>query len=81
VPKGISANTLFSFDLNPHNIPQEPSIDISIDVEVNTPRVQLSSSNTNSSREISVLFNALSMAYMNHIQILTNNPTCAEQVE
>jgi len=37
-PKGILANTLFSFDLNSHNIPQEPSIYILIDMEVDIPR-------------------------------------------
>ena len=37
-PEGSSANTLFPFDLNPRNIPQEPSIDIPMNMEVNTPR-------------------------------------------
>ena len=80
-PKGSSANTLFPFDLNPCNIPQEPSIGIPMNMEVDTPRGRSSSSNTNSSRETSVLSNASSMVYADHIQTLANNPTWAEQVE
>jgi len=77
----ISANTLFPFDLNPRNIPQEPSIGIPMDMEVDTPRDRSSSSKTDSSRETSVLSNASSTAYVDRVQALTNNPTWAEQVE
>ena len=77
----ISVNTLFSFNLNPHNIPQEPSIGIPIDIEVNTPRDWSSSSKTNSSREISVLSNASSMTFVDHVQTLANNLTWTEQVK
>jgi len=80
-PEGSSANTLFPFDLNPCNIPQEPSIGIPMNMEVDTPRGWSSSSNTNSSRETSVLSNASSMVCADHIQTLANNPTWAEQVE
>jgi len=80
-PKEISANTLFYFDLNSCNIPQKPSIDIPIDIEVDIPRGQLSFSNTNSSRETSVLSNALSTVYMDCVQVLANNSTWTEQVE
>ena len=72
---------MFLFDLNSCNIPQEPSIGIPIDIEVDTPRDQPLSSNTNSSREILVLFNVSYIVYANHIQVLANNPTWAEQVE
>ena len=77
----ISVNTSFSFDLNPHNIPQEPSIGIPMDMEVNTPRDWSSSSKTNSSRETLVLSNASSMTFVDCVQALANNPTWTEQVK
>jgi len=77
----ISVNTSFPFDLNSRNIPQEPFIGIPMDMEVNTPRDWSSSSKTNSSRKTSVLSNALSTAFVDHIQVLANNPTWAEQVK
>ena len=80
-PKRISANTLFPFDLNPHNIPQESSIDIPMDMEVNTPRDWSLSSKTNSSREILVLSNVSSMTFVDRVQALANNPTWTEQVK
>ena len=66
----ISANTSFSFDLNSHNIPQEPSIGILMDMEVNTPRDWSSSSKTNSSRETSVFSNASFMTFVDRVQAL-----------
>ena len=81
VSERISVNTPFYFDLNSHNILQEPFIGIPMDMEVNTPRDWSSSSKTNSSREILVLSNILSMTFVDHIQALANNPTWIEQVK
>jgi len=50
-------------------------------MEVNTPRGQSIYSDTNSSKETLVYSDVFSIAYVNHVQILANNPTWAEQVK
>ena len=81
VSEGISVNTFFTFNLNSCNIPQEHYISILMDIKVNTPRGWSSSFSTNNSREILLISNVSSTAYIDYVQILANSPTWAEQVE
>ena len=52
-----------------------------MDIEIDTPRSQSTSSSTNSSRETSVHSDVFFIIYVDHIQALADNPTWAEQVE
>jgi len=52
-----------------------------MNIEIDTSRGQLTSPSTNSSREVSVHFNASFIAYVDQIQALANNTTWTEQVE
>ena len=52
-----------------------------MDIKVNTPRGWSSSFSTNNSREILLISNVSSTAYIDYVQILANSPTWAEQVE
>jgi len=81
VSEGISVNTFFTFNLNSCNIPQEHYISILMDIKVNTPRGWSSSFSTNNFREIPLVSNVSSTAYIDYVQILANSPTWAEQVE
>jgi len=81
VLKRISVNTLFLFNTNPQSNSQKPPISILIDMEVNTLRNQPIFSSTNIFRELLVYFNVFSIAYIDHIQVLANNPTWIEQVK
>jgi len=71
------ANTLFYFILNSQN-----SLQIltnirnqQIDIKVNAPRSWLMLSSPDSSRELLMHFNALSVAYPDRVQALANCPT------
>jgi len=77
----ISANTLFLSNTNPQSNSQKPPIGIPINMEVNTLKSQPISSSTNIFRESLVHSNMSSIAYVDHIQALANNPTWAEQVK
>lgn len=72
--KRTSANTLFPFDFNTNTNPQVSSTSMNINMKVNTPRYQLVSPSTNSSRSASVLSNVFSKVYAEHIQDLSNSP-------
>ena len=81
VPERILANTIFPFDINIQFNLQEPSRNMTIDMEINTPRGQSTTSSTNSSRATPVHSGVFSTACAEHIQALANNPTWADQVE
>jgi len=74
-------NKLFYFSISLQINFQEPSADIPMDIEIDTPRGQSTSSGTNSSKETSAYSGISFMMYMNHIQALADNPTWTEQVE
>jgi len=78
VPKRILANTLFLFDLKTQINSQEPSTDIPMNMEVNTPRDWSVLSSSNSSRTILVYSNVFFTTYIECVQALANNPTWAK---
>jgi len=71
------ANTLFSFILNPQSSLQVPTNirNQQIDIKVNIPRSWLMLSSPNSSRELLMHSNALSVAYPDRVQALANCST------
>ena len=74
-------NTLFPFVTNLQSNPQELSTALPMDIEIDTPRGQSVCTSFNSSREALAHSDALSMAYVDWIQVLANNPIWAEQVK
>jgi len=71
----LSVNILFSFNLNISTSLQESCVEITNNIEVNTPIDQFKFPSSNSSRSASVLLNASSKVYVKYIQALNNNPT------
>jgi len=81
VPERISANTLFSFNINIKISLQESSSKITNNMEINTLRDWFTSSSANSSRSPLVLSNIFLKEYAKNMQALNNSLVWADQVE
>jgi len=80
-PERDLANTLFPFTISPTNSLQHHFATTLMDINIDTPRGQSTGHKSNNSRELLVLSNASSVAYVDRIQVMANCPTWAEQVD